>query len=209
VTLRQGLKPHGFFCLSSVRDKRGNGAWLRLSAYRSAGGKARNQCLHSGALIAGWCQTRWYSHALPKGKKWPTTSAFGVLGSLNTRIFRYSLLGNVPTRAEAFPNAILDAATLPKAVEWIPVPSQQQIAHTLANAVTFLRMVLRHATRTLLSSQGTTQLFFLEETKAETARAQASNRLTAWVKTTAACGGLKPFPVIDCHPAQPAGSDGH
>lgn len=53
----------------------------------------------------------------------------------------------------------LDAAALPKAVDWIPVPSQRQIAHTLANAVTFLRMALRHATRTLFSSQSTTDLF--------------------------------------------------
>ena len=40
VTLRQGLKPHGFFCLSSVRAGLSDGAWLRLGAHRSGGGKA-------------------------------------------------------------------------------------------------------------------------------------------------------------------------
>lgn len=106
VTLRQGINPHGFFCLSSVDDELRNAAWLRLAAHRSGGGKARNQCLHSGALVAGRCHALWCSRALPKGKKWPTTPALGVLGSLNTRIFRCSTLGNVPTRAEAFPHAI-------------------------------------------------------------------------------------------------------
>jgi len=52
VTLRQGLKLHGFFRLSSVREWLRNGAWLRLVASRSGGGKARNQCLHSGSLVA-------------------------------------------------------------------------------------------------------------------------------------------------------------
>src|SRR5260370_30915725 len=34
VTLRQGLKPHGFFCLSSVGDTLRNEAWLRLGEHR-------------------------------------------------------------------------------------------------------------------------------------------------------------------------------
>lgn len=70
------------------------------------------------------------------------------------------------------------STTLPKAVEWLPVPSLRKIADTLGNTVVFLPLALRQRTRTLLSSQGTTQFFFLEETKAETARDKASNRLT-------------------------------
>src|SRR5260370_25973829 len=41
--------------------------------------------------------------------------------------------------------------TLPKAVEWLPVPSHVEIAYTSGNAVTFLRMALRHSTHTLFS----------------------------------------------------------
>ena len=40
VTLRQGLKPHGFFRHSSVRDVLRSGAWLQLGAHRNGGGIA-------------------------------------------------------------------------------------------------------------------------------------------------------------------------
>ena len=71
VTLRQRMNPHGFFCLSSVRDGLSSGAWLRLGAHRSGGGKARKQCLHSGVVFPGRCQARWCSHAFPKGMNGP------------------------------------------------------------------------------------------------------------------------------------------
>ena len=41
------LKSRGFFCLSSVRDRRSNVAWPRLIAHRSGGGKARHKNIHS------------------------------------------------------------------------------------------------------------------------------------------------------------------
>jgi hypothetical protein len=62
-------------------------------------------------------------------EEWPTTSVFGDLERRNTRVFRRYSLRNVPIRAEAFPWCyFVPAATLPKTVEWIPVPSSQQIA---------------------------------------------------------------------------------
>ncbi len=63
VTLRQGLKPHGFFCHSFVRDTLRSGAWLRLGAHRNGGGIARKQRLHSGVLSPGRCHARSCFHA--------------------------------------------------------------------------------------------------------------------------------------------------
>jgi hypothetical protein len=154
VTLRRDWKSRGFFRLSSVVDGLRNVAWPRLGAHRSGGGKARNQCLHSGFLFPGRCHARSGFHALRKGMNGPQL-AVGVLGSRNTRLFRGLILGNIPTRLEAFPALFCDDVTLPKAVDWLPVPSHVEIADTLGNAVTFLRLALRQTTRTLFSSQGT------------------------------------------------------
>lgn|SRR5579863_4976905 len=63
--------------------------------------------------------------------------------------------------AEAFPVLFFRGATLPKAVEWLPVPSSAAIADTVANALTFLRLALSPATRTLFSCQGAIRLFFV------------------------------------------------
>lgn len=53
VTLRQGLKPHGFFRLSSVRDVLRTAAWPRLGAHRSGGGKARDERIHAYISFLG------------------------------------------------------------------------------------------------------------------------------------------------------------
>jgi len=52
----------------------------------------------------------------------------------------------------------------------------RSVVHSIArwfNTVVFLRMALRHATRTLFSSQGTISIFFLNEQKVGNARAKA------------------------------------
>jgi hypothetical protein len=157
VTLRRAWKACGFFCLSSVGEMRRNGAWLRLVAPRSGGGKARNQSLHSGVLIAGRCQARCDFHASHKGKNGPQL-AVGILESRNTRLFGGLLPGNVPTGVEAFPALFCEDVTLPKAVESLPVPSHVEIAHTLVDTGVFLRRALRSPTRTLFSSQSTTKI---------------------------------------------------
>jgi hypothetical protein len=107
-----------------------------------------------------------------RGKNGPQL-AVGILGSRNTRLFRGSLPGNVPTGSEAFPGAIFCSTTLPKAVEWLPVPSLRIIAHTLGYAVTFLPVALRYGTHTLFSLQGTVDIFSHRYQKVE----------MAWVKT--------------------------
>ena len=67
---------------------------------------------------------------MPCGKgRMAHNSRFWRLESSNTHVFQRSILGSVPPRVEAFPWCYcVDAAALPKAVEWIPVPSQQHIA---------------------------------------------------------------------------------
>jgi hypothetical protein len=86
-------------------------AWPRLAAYRSGGGKAWKQQLHSDSLFPGRCHARWTSHAWRKGKHGPQL-ALGVLEQTITRLFRGSLPGNLPAGAEAFPVAMRALAAL-------------------------------------------------------------------------------------------------
>jgi hypothetical protein len=102
VTLRLDWKSSGFFRLSSVREKLRIAAWLRLGASRSGGGKAEGAPPFR-QLLSWAVPCPLLFPCLSERDEWPTTPVFGVLGTSNTRIFRYSLLGNVPTRAEAFP----------------------------------------------------------------------------------------------------------
>ena len=127
MTLRQGLKPHGFFCLSAVRDGLSDGAWLRLGAHRSGGGKAE-EASPSRRILSWAVPSPLCFPCLSERDEWPTTPVSGVLGKSNTRIFRCCSPGNVPAGAEAFPDAMVRAAPLPKVVDWLPVPSEQQRA---------------------------------------------------------------------------------
>jgi hypothetical protein len=129
VTLRQGLKSHGFFCLSSVREQRSNAAWLRFGAARS-GGKARGQRIHACIRLLGGARPVTDSMSYAKGSKahnvrlasWePATPAS----------FDAAPLGTCPRGGGFSWLLVIRAATLPKAVDWIPVPSQQQIAGTV------------------------------------------------------------------------------
>ncbi len=109
VTLRQGLKPHGFVCLSSVRDGLSDGAWLRLGAHRSGGGKAEGAS-PSRRILSWAVPGPLFFPCLSERDEWPTTPVSGVLGKSNTRIFRCCSPGNVPAGAEAFPDALVRAA---------------------------------------------------------------------------------------------------
>jgi hypothetical protein len=55
--------------------------------------------------------------------------------------------------------------TLPKAVEWLPVPSHVARADTSVKRGNVFTHSLRRATRTLFSYQGTTDIFFLYRQK--------------------------------------------
>ncbi|GHO81950.1 hypothetical protein KSD_97210 [Ktedonobacter sp. SOSP1-85] len=74
-------------------------------------------CAVPGALLIS---------CLSRRKEWPTPLVFGNLERRNTRLFRDSILGNVPTGAEAFPDALLDTAALPNAVH--PVVSCRRLS---------------------------------------------------------------------------------
>jgi hypothetical protein len=95
-------------------------------------------------------------------------SRFWRVERSNTRIFRYCSPGNTPQGRRLFLCYFLRDATLPKVVEWLPVPSSVVIAETMGNTVMFLQEALRLLTRTFFSFQGTTQLFFLHLQKEET-----------------------------------------
>jgi hypothetical protein len=99
-------------------------------------------------------------------EEWPTAYAWRLGEDQHPPLSRLPR-GNVPTRGEAFPALFVSCATLPKPVDWLPVASLRQIADTLANAVTFLRVALRHTTRTLFCFQGTVSLFSHRRTKVE------------------------------------------
>ena len=107
VTLRQGRNPHDFFCLSSVGDGLSSGAWLRLGARRSGGGKARKQCLHSGVVFPGRCQARWCSHAFPKGMHGPQLRFLASWGAPTPASFDAAPLGTYPQGRWLFLGAIL------------------------------------------------------------------------------------------------------
>jgi hypothetical protein len=114
VTLRRRMNPRGFFCHSSVGDALRNGAWLRLGAHRNGGGIA--ETTHPSMPAVSWAvPCPLVVPRLAQRDEWPTASAFGILGTANTRAFRRCSLRNVPTRAEAFPELFLDDAALPKA----------------------------------------------------------------------------------------------
>ena len=59
-------------------------------------------------FMTGRCHARYFSRASRKGKNGPQLAP-GVLGKSNTRLLRGSILGNVPTRVEAFPTLLLSA----------------------------------------------------------------------------------------------------
>jgi hypothetical protein len=80
------------------------------------------------------------SPCLSRREEWPTTLVFGYLGEPNTRLFRDSILGNMPTRVEAFPDAILEMRRhAPQSpLDWVAVPSRLKIAVHLVNTLVFL-----------------------------------------------------------------------
>jgi hypothetical protein len=151
VTLRQGLKPHGFFCLSSVRDGLSDGACLRLGAHRSGGGKAEGAS--PSRRILSWAMpSPLFFPCLSERDEWPTTPVSGVLGKSNTRIFRCCSPGNVPAGAEAFPDALVRAA--PRAFSRGLATRAFGTAHSVAqwfNTVVCLPTALRHGTHTRFS----------------------------------------------------------
>jgi hypothetical protein len=179
VTLRQGLKPHGFFCLSSVRDGLSDGAWLRLGAHRSGGGKAEGAS-PSRRILCWAVPGPLFFPCLSERDEWPTTPVSGVLGKSNTRIFRCCSPGNVPAGAEAFPDALVRAA--PRAFSRGLATRTFGTAHSVAqwfNTVVCLPTALRHGTHTRFSCSRC--YFSLLTRVGETGSARAQARfLSIW-----------------------------
>ncbi len=166
MTLRQGLKPHGFFRHSSVRDVLRSGAWLRLGAHRNGGGIAETahpfmrpvSCAVPCALVYP---------CLAERDEWPTTSAFGVLGSTNTCSFRYPL-GKPRSERLFLCYFRLSLHFLKPYIHWCRAFAASQIAwYAWNNTGVFLPLALRQRTRTLFSFQGATDLFYHKEERPE------------------------------------------
>jgi hypothetical protein len=129
VTLRQGLKPHGFFGLSSVVGTLRSVPWGRLGERRSGGGKARHEYLHSdlhdqavpGPLLFP---------CLVQRDEWPTACSWHPGEKQHPRLSTLSPWERTHTGG-GFPCAIVVRTTLPKPVDWVPVASLCQIAHTM------------------------------------------------------------------------------
>jgi hypothetical protein len=118
------------FCLSSVRERRRSEAWLRLIVSRSGGGKAYHDYLHSD--LHDW--------AVPCPLLFPCLAPAGSMAH-NLRLASWGKATPASHRGlnpwvcthkgGGFPYAIVVRTTLPKAVEWLPVPSLYKIADIL------------------------------------------------------------------------------
>jgi hypothetical protein len=117
------------------------------------------------------CHARCFSHASYPWDEWPTTGSWHPGEKQHPRLSTLNPW-ECPYTGGGFPYAIVQRTTLPKPVDWLPVTSLCQIADTVANAVTFLRLALRQTTRTLFRFQGTTHLFSQGGQKVETPRRQ-------------------------------------
>jgi len=73
------LKSRGFFCLSSVRGALRSAAWPRLGEYRSGGGKARRQRIHSCICFLGGAMPVAFPMPCARGKNGPQLT-LGLMG---------------------------------------------------------------------------------------------------------------------------------
>ncbi len=159
MTLRQGLKPHGFFRHSSVRDVLRSGAWLRLGAHRNGGGIAETAHPFMLAVSCAVPCALVYP-CLAERDEWPTTSAFGVLGSTNTWSF-CSPLGKPRSERLFLCSFRRSLHFLKPYIHWCRAFAASQRAwYAWNNTVVFLPLALRQRTRTLFSFQGATALFY-------------------------------------------------
>ena len=124
------MNPHGFFGLSSVVGTLRNGAWLRLDERRSGGGKARRRCIHTCIRILGGARP--VTRSMPHAKGYMAHSLrLASWEQATPASFDAAPLGTYP-RGGGFSWSLFSCAIiLPKAVDWLPVPSQWQIASTL------------------------------------------------------------------------------
>jgi hypothetical protein len=142
--------------------------------------------------LLGEARARCDFHASHKGKNGPQL-AVGILESRNTRLFGGLLPGNVPTGVEAFPALFCEDVTLPKAVDWLPVPSHVEIADTLGNAVTFLRLALaKQPTRYSVRKVLLTYSFRVAHKWKCSGQGLGPQSPSHMGSSTVACGGLKP-----------------
>src|SRR6266566_340255 len=115
---------------------------------------------HSCVVSLARCHARGCSHAFREGKNGPHLSFSATWREATPSSFEAHSWGTDPPGWRLFLSYFVLAAPLPKAVDWLPVPSQQQIACTLVNTVVFLPVALRYGTRTLFRFQGTPNIHY-------------------------------------------------
>ncbi len=81
-------------------------------------------------FMTGRCHARCFSHASCKGMNGPQL-VVGILGKSNTHVFRRLSPWESTHTGGGFPCAIVVRTTLSKPVDWVPVASLCQIAHTV------------------------------------------------------------------------------
>jgi hypothetical protein len=146
--------------------------------------------IHTSHCWAVPCQLR--LPRLVQRDEWPTTCSWHPGKRQHPRLWTL-IPGERTHQAGGFPCAIVSCTTLPKPVEWLPVASLCQIAHTSVNAVTFLRLALRQTTHTLFCLQGTMRIFSHRCQKVEMAwvKTVRETRLTTATRSGEACGGFR------------------
>jgi hypothetical protein len=170
-------------------------AWPRLVAYRSGGGKARNQRIHPCTLLPGRCHARSCFHAPRKGMNGPQL-AVGVLGTRNTRLFRGDSPGNVPQGRRLFLRSFCVLLHFLKPyIQRCRAFAAANSLYIRNNTVVFLHLVLRQTTRTLFSSQGATAIFLLYRRKTVMQGLKPQSPHHCLLRGVA-CGGLKPCSVM-------------
>jgi len=132
---------------------------------------------------------------LPKGIDGPQLPFPASWRESTPASFDAAPLGTYP-RGGGFSLVLFSALLLaPCAVEWLPVPSQQQIARTVANTVVFLPTVLHGGTRTRFSCSRYYLSLLFVQAKNGNRRAKAGMRLTPWVLHR---GGLRRAKAPSC-----------
>ena len=118
-----------------------------------------------------------------------------LVGRANTRVLRRCSSGNVPQGGGFSRMLFCGAAKLPKAVDWLPVPSLRQIACVVSGAhgSVFTTGPLPVNPYTIQFSRYCSRIL-CSIAQSGNARVRGRNRLTT-LSRGVACGGLKPYIV--------------
>src|SRR5262249_6801568 len=96
------------------------------------------ESIHPCLFSPGRCHARWVLRAFPKGRDGPQLRFSASWEKPTPTSFDVAPVGTCPHGRRLFLALFSGDATLPKAVDWLPVPSSVEIAVHLANTPVFL-----------------------------------------------------------------------